>query len=244
MKPQLALCALALSCSLVLAAPGDKAASQPSPAPAASTNEVAVMHTTDGDMVFAFWPEVAPKTVANFKKLSREGFYNGTCFHRIMQGFMVQGGDPLSKDPKNESHWGQGGPDQKTPPEVSSRKHEFGVLSMARSMSQAEAKEKAEDFAARGAPPELVNQLKKIAADPEAGWSGSQFYICDAPADDQGMQYLNGKYTAFGKLIKGADVLKKIAATPVTASAQGEMSKPAERVEVKSIDIVPADSIK
>src|ERR1700755_3617952 len=62
-----------------------------------STNEVAVIQTTAGEMVVQFWPDVAPKTVENFKKLSRDGFYDGTAFHRIIKGFMVQGGCPNTK---------------------------------------------------------------------------------------------------------------------------------------------------
>src|ERR1700751_2759488 len=74
-----------------------------------STKEVAVIKTTAGDMVVEFWPDVAPKTVENFKKLAKKGFYDGTAFHRIVQGFMIQGGDPLTKDPERESDWGTGG---------------------------------------------------------------------------------------------------------------------------------------
>jgi len=83
--------------------------------------------------VFEFWPEVAPKTVANFKKLAREGFYNGTAFHRIIKGFMIQGGDPNTKDPANEDRYGQGGPGYTIPAEFNDRSHQFGVISMARS---------------------------------------------------------------------------------------------------------------
>ena len=75
-----------------------------------NTNEVAVIKTAQGEMVAEFWPEVAPKTVENFKKLSRDGFYGGTCFHRIIKGFMIQGGDPLTKDPTKEPMWGTGDP--------------------------------------------------------------------------------------------------------------------------------------
>ena len=77
--------------------------------------EVAVLKTTDGEMVVEFWPEVAPKTVANFKKLASEGFYDGTAFHRIIRGFMIQGGDPNTKDPSKESSYGTGGPGYKSP---------------------------------------------------------------------------------------------------------------------------------
>src|SRR5436190_9246536 len=68
-------------------------------------NEVAVLETTAGQMTVEFWSDVAPKTVDNFKKLAREGFYDGTAFHRIIKGFMIQGGDPLTKDVKNEARF-------------------------------------------------------------------------------------------------------------------------------------------
>jgi peptidyl-prolyl cis-trans isomerase B (cyclophilin B) len=96
-------------------------------------NEVAVMQTTCGEMTIEFWPEVAPKTVENFKKLAREGFYDGTCFHRIIKGFMIQGGDPLTKDPGEQHRWGTGGPGYKIKAEFNDRSHQRGVLSMARS---------------------------------------------------------------------------------------------------------------
>ena len=97
------------------------------------TNEVAVIKTTHGDIVIAFWPDVAPKTVENFKTLARKGFYDGTCFHRIVQGFMVQGGDPLTKDPSQESRWGTGDPGFKVKAEFNDKPHVRGVISMARS---------------------------------------------------------------------------------------------------------------
>ena len=96
-------------------------------------NEVAVIKTTHGEIVLAFWPEVAPKTVENFKTLARKGFYDGTAFHRIVKGFMVQGGDPLTKDPKQESRWGTGDPGYKIKAEFSDKPHVRGVISMARS---------------------------------------------------------------------------------------------------------------
>jgi peptidyl-prolyl cis-trans isomerase B (cyclophilin B) len=96
-----------------------------------TTNEVAVIKTNEGDMTIAFWPDVAPKTVENFKKLAREGFYDGTAFHRIVKGFMIQGGDPLSK--KDDPMVGTGGPGYKLKAEFNDRPHVRGVLSMARS---------------------------------------------------------------------------------------------------------------
>ncbi|MGI8956651.1 MAG: peptidylprolyl isomerase [Chthoniobacterales bacterium] len=96
-------------------------------------NDLAVLKTSEGEMVVEFWPEVAPKTVQNFKKLAQEGFYDGTAFHRIIKGFMIQGGDPNTKDLAKESSYGTGGPGYKVPAEFNDRPHVRGVISMARS---------------------------------------------------------------------------------------------------------------
>jgi peptidyl-prolyl cis-trans isomerase B (cyclophilin B) len=97
-----------------------------------SANEVAVIKTSEGDMVVQFWTDAAPKTIQNFKKLARAGFYDGTIFHRIVKGFMIQGGDPLSKDPNKENLYGTGGPGYKIKAEFNDHPHERGVISMAR----------------------------------------------------------------------------------------------------------------
>ena len=86
-------------------------------------------------MTIGFWEDVAPKTVENFKKLAKDGFYDGTAFHRIIKGFMVQGGDPLTKDAANERAWGTGDPGYKIKAEFSSRPHKRGVISMARAQN-------------------------------------------------------------------------------------------------------------
>ena len=95
--------------------------------------EVAVITTSQGEIVLEFWPDVAPKTVENFKKLARQGYYDGTAFHRIVRGFMIQGGDPLTKDASQESRWGTGDPGYKIKAEFNPRSHVRGVISMARS---------------------------------------------------------------------------------------------------------------
>jgi peptidyl-prolyl cis-trans isomerase B (cyclophilin B) len=97
------------------------------------TNEVGIISTSAGDVVIEFWPEVAPNTVANFKKLARSGFYDGTLSHRLIRGFMIQMGDPLTKDKSKEAQWGSGDPGYKIKAEFNERPHLRGVLSMARS---------------------------------------------------------------------------------------------------------------
>jgi peptidyl-prolyl cis-trans isomerase B (cyclophilin B) len=165
-------------------------------------SEIAVIKTTEGEMVIEFWPDVATKTVENFKALAQKGFYDGTCFHRVIKGFMIQGGDPLTKDPKLESRWGTGGPGYQIKAEFNDCSHVRGVISMARSQNPDSA--------------------------------GSQFFICHGKA-----AFLDRQYTAFGKLIKGDDVLEKIATTPTHPQ-----DRPNKRMGVESIKIVPADSVK
>ncbi len=214
MKLVLPLCAFSVALGLITAQaqeankqttteakPVTKSAAKDDKSPM-NTKEVAVIRTTEGEMVIEFWPDVAPKTVENFKTLAKKGFYDGTCFHRVIKGFMIQGGDPLTKDPSKEARWGTGDPGYKVKAEFNSRNHERGVISMARSN------------------------------DPDS--AGSQFFICHgAPS------FLDGKYTAFGKLIKGDDVLEKIATTPTHPQ-----DRPDKRMAVESIKIVAADSVK
>src|SRR5678809_40408 len=94
-------------------------------------SEQAVIKTSAGEMVVEFWPDVAPKTVENFKTLAKKGFYDGTAFHRIVKGFMIQGGDPLSKS--DSGMVGTGGPGYQIKAEFNTKPHVRGVLSMARS---------------------------------------------------------------------------------------------------------------
>ena len=190
-------------------------------APAAKdAKEVAVIKTSAGEMVVEFWSDVAPKTVENFKKLAKQGFYDGTAFHRIIKGFMIQGGDPKTKDASKEDEFGTGDPGYKIDAEFNDRKHTKGVLSMARS----------------GDPRERFGEMP---APQFANSAGSQFFVMlgDSP-------HLDKRYTGFGKLIKGEEVLDAIAQTPVTSSRSGERSKPTKRIDVESVKIVPADSIK
>ena len=183
------------------------AATAPAATDAAAQKLVAVLKTSEGEMVLEFWPEAAPNTVENFLKLAASGFYDGTAFHRIIEGFMVQGGDPLTKDPSQEERWGTGSAPDRIKAEFNDHKHELGVISMARS------------------------------ANPDS--ASSQFFICLGPAPQ-----LDGKYTAFGKLIKGEDVLKKLGATPCGPGSDKNNSKPLARVGLESVKVVHADSIK
>ncbi len=97
----------------------------------------ATLHTNKGDIQIEFFEATTPNTVANFTKLAKEGFYNGTKFHRVIKGFMIQGGDPLSKDDTKISSWGTGGPGYKFPDELGAgnpnNSNDVGTISMANS---------------------------------------------------------------------------------------------------------------
>ena len=92
----------------------------------------AIIETNLGTIVFKLLPDLAPETVRNFEKLARDGFYNDTLFHRVIPGFMIQGGDPNTKS-GNKNTWGTGGPGHTIKAEFSSRSHHRGIVSMARS---------------------------------------------------------------------------------------------------------------
>ena len=91
-----------------------------------------LLKTKFGEMEIVLFPDLAPKHVESFLKLTKSGFYNGTIFHRILPGFMIQGGDPLTKDPANRNKYGTGGPGYTVPAEFSKVVHEKGILSAAR----------------------------------------------------------------------------------------------------------------
>ena len=190
------LSAVAIVAALALSSCNNK--EQMKDSPAAGTPR-AIIHTNYGDMTVEFWPDVAPRTVDNFLKLSREKFYDGSAFHRVIKGFMIQGGCPNSKVGARGTP-GTGGPGYMVKAEFNNRAHVKGVLSMARS------------------------------SDPDS--AGSQFFVCHGDAS-----FLNNKYTAFGKLVSGEEVLNKIANIRCVGM---EGSTPTERVEITSIELVEA----
>ncbi|MBM4122080.1 MAG: peptidylprolyl isomerase [Nitrospira sp.] len=154
-----------------------------------ATIHVAVKGAPLGEIVLKFYPDVAPNHVKNFTKLAQEKFYDGTTFHRVIPGFMIQGGDPNSKSQDRSTH-GMGGPGHRVKAEFNSKPHKRGVLSMAR------------------------------ANDPDS--AGSQFFICVADS-----HFLDWKYTAFGEVVSGMDVVDTI----VNVKRDGR-DNPLERTEM------------
>jgi cyclophilin family peptidyl-prolyl cis-trans isomerase len=155
-------------------------------ATSAAVSEKCVMETSQGTMVFELFSDDAPRTVAQFKSLVRNGFYDGKDFYRVVRGHVIQAGD---------------GGAPALPPEFNTRPHLFGTLGLGRVGDE---------------------------------WSGdSEIYVCVAPRP-----HLDGRYTVFGQLVEGADVLERIANVPVEERWEGPnnkmaMHKPLEPVVIR-----------
>ena len=149
---------------------------------------IAVIETNMGMIKLKFYPDVAPNHCRNFIRLARDDFYNNLIFHRVIEGFMIQGGCPDGT--------GMGGPGWNVEAEFSQRKHLKGTLSMARS------------------------------ADPNS--AGSQFFICLEP-----QQGLDGKYTVFGQVIEGQDVVDKIGDLPTDPRDRPQQEAKMESVYIE-----------
>jgi len=173
--------------------------------------DVAVVSTRYGDMILEFYPEVAEKHVDSFLTHARNGYFNETTFHRVIPGFVIQGGDPNSKSDDRSTHgmgghaanfYGIGQEDDSNswmlPAEFNSRPHLTGSLSMARSQSPNSA--------------------------------GSQFFICAGPTPQ-----LDNQYTVFGQVIEGLDVIQKIVSSP-----RDRRDNPKDKVEM-NVSVMPRD---
>lgn len=166
--------------------------------------EVAVISTKFGDMVVEFFEEAAPKHVESFKLHAESGYYNGTIFHRVIPGFVIQGGDPNTKG-DNKATYGTGGHAAKyfgvgdennsatwnLPAEFNDIKHKHSILSMARSQN------------------------------PDSG--GSQFFVCAGDVPN-----LDGKYTVFGQVIEGNHIIDQIVNLP-----RNSRDNPNDRIEMQ-----------
>ena len=168
--------------------------------------DIAVITTKFGDIKLEFFDDIAPKHVESFKLHAQNGYYDGTTFHRVIPGFMIQGGDPLTKSEDKSRHgtggnaakfFGIGSEDSEStwdlPAEFSTTTHVRGILSMARSQN------------------------------PDSG--GSQFFIRVADAN-----FLDNQYTVFGKVVSGMEVVDAIVSAPRDAR-----DNPDDRIEMKVV---------
>src|SRR5215831_21380156 len=154
----------------------------------------AVVVTDAGTFRFEFAPEAAPKHVDHFIQLARQGYYDGSAFHRAIAYGIIQGGDPLLKDAKTPRNlWGTGGLNQLAS-EFSALKHERGVVST-------------------------------VSIPGEANSDGAQFFVCVSP-----QAALDGKFSAFGRVTEGIDVVERISQSP--AASDGFAEKPVRIVKV------------
>lgn len=143
-----------------------------------------IIKTNTGDITLDLYEEKMPITVGNFLKLAKEGFYDGTKFHRVIGGFMIQGGDPLTKDDTKKDSWGTGGPDYTIDDEfVDGLSNVRGTIAMANT------------------------------GQPNSGGSQFFINLADNSSLDSDKQPLSSKHPVFGKVIEGMDVVDKIAQT-------------------------------
>jgi cyclophilin family peptidyl-prolyl cis-trans isomerase len=152
-----------------------------------SMNDRAILHTSMGDVEIEFYKQDAPKTVDNFEKLAKQGFYNGLTWHRVIKGFMIQSGDPNGD--------GTGGPGYQFADEINSHKIVPGTVAMANSGPNT---------------------------------NGSQFFI----VTDQAQPSLDGKYTSFGEVVSGMEVVKAIGSAPTDQN-----DKPLSDITIKSVEL-------
>jgi len=168
---------------------------------------LALVHTSQGDFTVRFFNDRAPNHVKNFVDLAGSGFYDGTLFHRVIKDFVVQGGDPLTKDPKNAFIWGNAGKtDAKgnpvtLKPEFNDTVHKRGIVSMARSSAPDSA--------------------------------SSQFFVVlkDYPS-------LDHQYTAFGEVVKGMDVVDRIASASDPDPSNTPLGKPRNPQKLLSVELL------
>ncbi|MCM6880732.1 peptidylprolyl isomerase [Enterococcus italicus] len=182
---------------------------------------VVLMSTTDGEIKIKLFPKIAPKAVENFVTHAKEGYYDGVIFHRVIDEFMIQSGDPEGTGSGGESIWGKG-----FAAEISNQLYHIrGALSMA-SSSQANSlgsqffivqnnEDVSDGLAIQYYPEKIINAYKK-----------------------GGAPSLDGNYAVFGQVIDGMSVVDKIASEEVTTNDSGENSKPVNPVKIVNIKIL------
>lgn len=178
--------------------PADSLASKTFPI-RSKNNTIVTIETDYGKMVLELYRDVAPAHADSFVARTKDGFYNGLIFHRVIDNFMIQGGDPKGNGTGNAGYF--------LTAEFNKLPHQEGTLSMARSQSPNSA--------------------------------SCQFFIC--LARNRSTAGLDGKYTVFGQLIKGFDVLHAIGSAEVVANAQGKKSKPKNDIVMRKVYVSDAD---
>lgn len=185
---------------------------------------IAVMHVKDyGDITFKFFEDKAPKAVENFLTHAKEGYYNGVKFHRVMEDFMIQGGDPKGDGTGGESIWGKGFAEEFAQGLVPYR----GALCMASEGTGTSSLGSQFFIVQANADETQISSIQMM-------YSSS---FAEAYSKYGGYPSLYENYTVFGQVIDGIDVVDKIAAVEKTYSSSGELSVPVEDIIIESIDV-------
>lgn len=186
----------------------------------AANETTAVMHTNMGDIAIRLFPEHAPKAVENFTTHAKNGYYDGIVFHRVIKGFMIQGGDPTATGCGGESIWGQNFKDEFTP--------ELHNLRGALSMANAGPGTNGSQFfivQANSVHPNFISQMKELPDYFPAE-------AVEAYAEVGGTPHLDYHHTVFGQVYEGMDVVDAIASV-----ATNHSDKPLEDVTILGIDV-------
>ncbi len=184
-------------------------------------DKIAVLKTNMGTIKIKLFPEYAPKTVENFETHIKNGYYNGIIFHRVIDGFMIQGGDPTGTGRGGESIWGEAFEDEFSNSMLNIR----GALSMANAGPNTNG---SQFFIvqAKEVSPDLIKMME------EAVSQGYSEAFIDAYSHLGGTPHLDGRHTVFGQVIEGMDVVDKIAAVE-----RDEMDKPKTDVVIEEATI-------
>ena len=181
-------------------------------------NTEAVLETSSGQIVIEFFPGEAPRHVDYFVKNARSGAYDGTTFHRLVKYGLIQGGDPLSKNPKDKARYGTGGLNAGLPDEVNKNKHLPGAVSS------------------------VLAAVRPGASDVKAGTSGLQFFIVLNAGPAQAN--LDSTFSVFGRVVEGMDVASTISTAPVGAASTAvdriEIKKVTIREKAPTVDQMKA----
>ena len=215
---------------------------KPEPKPESKKEEVkmtkvqAMIATSEGNITVRLYDET-PLHRDNFVKLSKDGYYNGVIFHRVIKNFMIQGGDPESRNPKPDGVYGSGGPDYKIDAEIKPQFfHKKGALSAARQGDQVnpEKKSSGSQFYIVQGTVYTLESLKNLEQQKQQVNPGFKFSdeALKAYTTIGGTPHLDGDYTVYGEVTDGLDVVDKIA-----NSSTGARDRPVKDVVIKGITL-------
>lgn len=184
--------------------------------------EMILIETDYGNMKIKLY-DTTPGHRDNIKKLAKDGFYDGTLFHRVIPGFMIQGGDPDSKGAAAEARLGSGGPGYTTPAEIGAY-HFKGAVAAARTQNPQKNSSGSQFYIVQGKPV-TEQQLQSFGSQKKITYSAEDIARY---TKDGGAPFLDNEYTVFGEVVEGMDVIDKIAGARI-----GNADRPVEDVTMK-----------